>query len=284
MIFDTLITAEQLASRIDQPDGLIFDCRFDLADVEKGHAAYLESHIPGAIYAHLDHHLSGPITPLSGRHPLPDMRELAHWLQQQGMTSSRQVVVYDDSFGAMAARLWWLLKCLGHHAVALLDGGWQAWTAAGYTIDNQVIQPEAGSFDASFNRSCVVSSEQVLHNLENQEFCLVDVRASERFKGIHEPIDPVAGHIPHSCNLPLTHNLDDQGFFKSAQELRAIYKEINEKCSPKQQVYMCGSGVTACHSLVALSVAGFDRPRIYAGSWSEWIRDPSRPIIMHQPE
>ena len=283
MVFDTLISAEQLATNINQSDWLIFDCRFDLADVNKGQNLYRDSHIPGAIYAHLDHHLSGPITPLSGRHPLPDMKDLVSWLELQGMISSRQVVVYDDSFGAMAGRLWWLLKGLGHHAVAVLDGGWQAWMAAEFPIDRQVPRPEPGSYQAIFDQSCVVSTEQILHNLEDPQFCLVDVRTSERFNGINEPIDPVAGHIPGSFNRPLTENLDPLGFFKTPAELIELYREINAQCHPQHQVYMCGSGVTACHSLLALSVAGFAMPRIYAGSWSEWIRDPSRPIMMHQP-
>jgi len=282
LVYETLITSEQLAEHVHDERWLIFDCRFDLANVDKGQALYRQSHLPGALYAHLDQHLSGPVTPLSGRHPLPDMLEFIDWLQQQGMNKAKQVVVYDDSFGAMAARLWWLLKCLGHTAVALLDGGWQAWTEEGHELEREFTHTVPSDFQASFNGQCVVTTDQVLQNMEDSEFCLIDVRAAERFKGINEPIDPVAGHIPGCLNLPLTENLNNQGYFKSAQELGELYAEINAQYSPHQQVYMCGSGVTACHSLIALCAAGYAMPRVYAGSWSEWIRDPSRPIIIHQ--
>jgi len=280
--YQTLVSAEQLYRHINDEQWLIVDCRFDLSDVDKGQSLYQQSHIPGALYAHLDRQLSSPINSQSGRHPMPDMQQLLSWLRQIGMHSSKQVVVYDDSFGAMASRLWWLLKCLGHDAVALLDGGWQAWNEASYEVNDQQPRVEPDNYQASFDWQQVVSTERVMGNLQNREFALIDVRTSERFNGIAEPIDPVAGHIPAAFNIPLAENLDAQGKYKSPQQLRELYAEVIEQYPSVQQVYMCGSGVTACHSLIALCVAGYQMPRVYAGSWSEWIRDKSRPIITRQ--
>jgi thiosulfate/3-mercaptopyruvate sulfurtransferase len=263
---------------MDDKKWLIFDCRFDLSDVTKGQVLYQLSHIPGALYAHLDHHLSSPVKPHTGRHPMPQTEQLIEWLQGCGMHESKQVVVYDDSFGAMAARLWWLLKCLGHRSVAVLDGGWQAWNEAGYEVDDKPVQTIKSDFGATLDQDCIVGTKQILANLKQAEFSLVDVRSAERFNGIMEPIDPVAGHIPGAINIPLTQNMDEKGCFKSPQLLRELYAEVTAKYSTHSQVYMCGSGVTACHSLLALAVAGYDMPRVYAGSWSEWIRDPHRPV------
>ena len=280
MNFQTLIDCPQLADLLDHVDCLVFDCRFDLADVARGEQAYRESHIPGALYAHLDHDLSSPITPESGRHPLPGINGLVEWLGRCGMREDRQVVVYDDSYGTMAARLWWLLKCLGHRRVAVLDGGWQAWIAVGYPVNDHVVKPQPVNYSAQWDEHQVVTTDQVEKNLEASEFLLVDVRTPERFQGISEPIDPVAGHIPGAVNIPLTDNLDAQGRFKRPVELRELYAEVLANHDPTRQVYMCGSGVTACHSLVALSHAGETMPRVYAGSWSEWIRDPERPVAL----
>lgn len=278
MLYQTLITPQQLAEIQPLGNCLVFDCRFHLDDVEWGRRAYAGSHIPGAIYAHLDEHLCSPVTPESGRHPLPGMHQLTSWLAQKGMTSDRQVVVYDDCGGAFAARLWWLLKGLGHDAVALLDGGLQAWLEAGYEVTREVVEPSSGDFDAEFDWKLVVSTPAIFDNTSKPSFLLVDVRAAERFRGEHEPIDPVAGHIPGAMNLPLTENLDARGYFKSAEQLREMYAPLVAKCIANKQVYMCGSGVTACQSLLAVVVAGFPMPRLYDGSWSEWIRDPFRPI------
>jgi len=257
---------------------VIFDCRFDLSDVNKGYKSYTESHIPGAIYAHLDAHLSSPITPDSGRHPMPDIDRLNQWLASCGLSEQTQVVVYDDSYGAMSSRLWWLLKCLGHEAVAILDGGWQAWISQDLAVDNNQVVLNETNFSANLGNQYIVTTEQVLQNLIAVDFQLIDVRTLERFIGQAEPIDPVAGHIPGAINMPLTDNLDGNGFFKPATELRQLYSKVCESWPAGQQVYMCGSGVTACHSVFAMAVAGYDLPRVYAGSWSEWIRDSARPV------
>ena len=282
MKFDTLISCNDLAAHLQHADWLVFDCRFDLADVDKGERGYREAHIPGAQYAHLDHHLSSPITESTGRHPMPDIDQLLQWLGTCGMHTNKQVVVYDDSFGTMAARLWWLLKCLGHEAVALLDGGWQAWQSGSYEVNDHRVKAQNTHFQAHLDESHVVSTEQLLDNLDDPRFVLVDVRTEERFLGISEPIDPVAGHIPAAVNIPLTENLDPDGYFKSPAQLRELYASVIDSCDPQQQVYMCGSGVTACHSIVGMSVAGYALPRVYAGSWSEWIRDPQRPVALHK--
>jgi len=274
----TLISADALQPLIGRDDVLIFDCRFDLADTSKGERLYAESHIVGAIYAHLDHHLSSPITPQSGRHPMPVTADLVNWLGRCGLTESSQVVVYDDVGGAMASRLWWLLKCLGHEAVALLDGGWQAWIEKSRAVNDALPSLTPVHYSAELKPDCVVTTDEVVNNLQAQQFALIDVRAGFRFRGEMEPIDPVAGHIPLAWNIPLTDNLNADGRFKSSSELQALYAELLSDWPPQQQVYMCGSGVTACHSVLAISIATGQCPRVYAGSWSEWIRDNSRPI------
>jgi thiosulfate/3-mercaptopyruvate sulfurtransferase len=278
MTVSTLVSAQDLSLSLGSEDLLVFDCRFDLADTDKGRREYRQAHIPGAQYAHLDEHLSSPITPDSGRHPLPDMESLCQWLSDCGMTGDKQVVAYDDSGGAMAVRLWWLLKGLGHERVALLDGGWPAWAKLGLPVETETVTPQATDFRAEFDTGLVVSTDELERNLDQPSLQVVDVRSSERFRGEAEPIDPVAGHIPGALNLPLTENLDENGFFKSTQELRALYQPLVDRYPVDNQVYMCGSGVTACHSLLALVCAGYPMPRLYAGSWSEWIRDPARPV------
>ncbi|MCP4074778.1 MAG: sulfurtransferase [Gammaproteobacteria bacterium] len=281
-MYDTLIKANELLLHVEDKNWLIFDCRFDLSDVDKGQKSYAVSHLPGAIYAHLDDHLSSPITPDSGRHPMPDTKKLIQWLATCGLTEQTQVVVYDDSFAAMSSRLWWLLKCLGHEAVAILDGGWQAWVNQSLVVDSKLPELHASNFTADLNEHCVVTTRDVLNNINTDDFQLVDVRTNERFIGKLEPIDPVAGHIPGAMNMPLIDNLDENGFFKTAAQLKAMYSALCESRSAENQVYMCGSGVTACHSIFALSLAGCGFAKVYAGSWSEWIRDPGRPAAIGQ--
>jgi len=225
--FDKLIGRDELLKLLDHPAWLVFDCRFDLADVDRGETLYHQSHIPGAQYAHLDNHLSSPITETTGRHPLPDTGDLLHWLRSCGMRPAKQVVVYDDSYGTMATRLWWLLKCLGHESVALLDGGWQAWQSGGCKVNSHSVKAQQGDFHAAFDGDLFVSTEQIQTNLNDPQFLLVDVRTEERFLGISEPIDPVAGHIPAAVNIPLTQNLNVQGFFKSSQELGELYADLS---------------------------------------------------------
>lgn len=210
---------------------------------------------------------------------MPDNNEFINWLSSCGFNGSQQIVVYDDSFGAMASRLWWLLKGFGHEAVALLDGGWQNWLECGYEVSHKKPGITAKNYTADFDQNYIVTTEDVVNNFEYPKFGLIDVRAAERFNGVVEPIDSIAGHIPGAINIPLTENLDSAGRYKSSDALRELYKNLQKQWPSNQQVFMCGSGVTACHSLLALSVAGFDLPKVYAGSWSEWIRDLSRPMV-----
>jgi len=277
-MFRTIVTVEQLSQH--HKDWLILDCRFSLAQKgggsEYGLEAYRNGHIPGAFYLHLDNDLSGAINEQTGRHPLPDPDQLAEKLRALGL-SQQQVVVYDDCGGAMAARAWWLLRWLGHSDVAVLDGGWGAWTSAGMEIssaEETVIQQ--GDFADSLDADLNVPVSQLIS--EQKSGCLlVDARGAERYRGEQEPIDPVAGHIPGAVNRPLTDNLQN-GHFKSAAQLKREWSEILADHSPEQVIHYCGSGVTACHNQLAMAIAGMDNSRIYAGSWSEWIRDPIRPV------
>jgi len=273
-IYPHLITAAELAAYSAADDFVIFDSRFDLSDPDRGYKSYRDAHIPGAVYAHLDQHLSSAITPASGRHPLPDAWQLIRWLSASGVGADTQVIVYDDSFGTMAARLWWLLKWLGHNAVALLDGGYQAWQKNGLTLATRNELTEVSSFHGQPIDALVLSTDELQQHIGSLPFRLIDVRTAERFLGINEPIDPVAGHIPGAINIPLTQNINAQGYFKSPQELALQYADSRQSA----QAVMCGSGVTAAHTVFAMSYAGLPMPRLYAGSWSEWIRDASRPI------
>ncbi len=281
IVFDTLVSSEQLATRLGDPHWRIFDCRFDLAAPQRGEQAHAESHLPGAFYAHLDHDLSSPITPRTGRHPLPEPADLCGWLGNHGVRADTQVAVYDDSGGTMAVRLWWLLRWLGHERVAVLDGGWPSWVKAGLPLENSSPQAvEAVAFQGSPDPRHLVSTAMLERQLsEGGDGVLVmDARTSERFRGDAEPIDPVAGHIPGAINLPLQQNLNSDGSFKSAAQLREIYTGALGKRAPVEVAAMCGSGVTACHNLLAMELAGLRGARLYAGSWSEWIRDPGRPV------
>jgi thiosulfate/3-mercaptopyruvate sulfurtransferase len=281
MSFRTLVDCDRLASQLGRPDWRIFDCRFDLAAPQRGEQSYAQAHLPGAFYAHLDRDLSSPITPQSGRHPLPELTRLRTWLGEHGVNPDTQVVVYDDTGGTMAVRLWWLLRWLGHERVAVLDGGWQAWTQAGLPLQETAApEVETVSFKGSADWRQVVTSEALEQQLRRGEnrLQLIDARTRERFRGDAEPIDPVAGHIPGAINLPLQDNLENDGSFKTADTLRAMYVDAFAGQPPDSMVAMCGSGVTACHNLLAMEVAGLHGGRLYAGSWSEWIRDPGRPV------
>ena len=277
MKFTTLVSPDQLAQHLHDPQWIVFDCRFALTRPESGRQAYAKSHIPGARYAHLNEDLSGPITPASGRHPLPDPGLLAGKLGQWGVDRDKQVVVYDDSFGSMAVRLWWLLRWLGHDAVALLDGGFPAWLKQGRELDADIPDVRPTEFHPAQNDSLWVDSEAVLAALR-QKRVIIDARAEERFTGFIEPLDKVAGHIPGSLNAPFEDNLDMRGNFLKPEELRAQYESLLHSAPPGEVIHLCGSGVTACHNLLAMELAGLPGGKLYVGSWSEWITDPSRPI------
>jgi thiosulfate/3-mercaptopyruvate sulfurtransferase len=278
MAHTTLVDCSTLAAHLDDPAWVLFDCRFDLADTGRGRRDYRQSHLPGARYAHLDEDLSSPITPRTGRHPLPDVAQLRAWLGHNGLDHGKQVIVYDDSGGNMAVRLWWLLRWLGHDAVAVLDGGWQAWGAAGLPLTDEPPVPQPARFEGEPDWQQVLSTDQVVADLEHGRWRLIDARTAERFRGEAEPIDTVAGHIPGSVNLPLQQNLGPDGRFRPADELRGLYLEVLGDYSPERSACLCGSGVTACHNLLAMAIAGLPGGRLYSGSWSEWIRDPARPV------
>ena len=277
MNYNTLIDAATLNAHLDDPRWIVVDCRFSLADTEAGRQAYQHSHIPGARYAHLDEDLSSPITPATGRHPLPDPARLAHKLGEWGIDRQTQIVAYDDMGGMLAAaRLWWLLRWLGHGTCAVLDGGFPAWQRAGLpvTAEAPVIQPTL--FDARPDDRLWFSSEQVQALTPDQ--MVLDARGAARFRGEQEPIDRVAGHIPGAINLPTDANLTADGHFLPPATLRARFDAALAGRAPAQIIHSCGSGVTACHNLLGMEAVGLSGSRLYPGSWSEWIRDPERPI------
>ena len=278
MTFTTLIDPTQLADHLNDPQWIIFDCRFTLTDTEAGRRAYNEGHIPGARYAHLNEDLSAPLTPTTGRHPLPDPDVLAHKLSAWGVDATKQVVVYDATFGAMASRLWWLLRWLGHHNVALLNGGFPRWQREGFSITANAPTVHATTFRANINTALVVGADEVERIRVESDYRLFDARAEERFSGTVEPLDTVAGHIPGAINLPWEDNLDYGGNFQTPEELRESYANTLGGVAPEHVIHMCGSGVTACHNILAMEHAGLRGAKLYAGSWSEWITNPNRAI------
>ena len=287
----TLITPRQLAARLEDRDLAVIDCRFDLGRPEWGREAHAGARIPHALYAHLDHDLSGKIGAATGRHPLPTVEEMAARLGQWGIDAQVQVVAYDQSSGAYAARLWWLLRWLGHTRVAVLDGGLAAWQEERLPLDTTPIdsrtrpQRPARRFDPRPDAEMVVSTTELESLMASRRFAtadvvLVDARAADRFAGRNETIDPVAGHIPGARNHPFTDNLDAAGRFLARGTLRERFAKTLEGVPPDGAICMCGSGVTACQNLLAMEVAGLSGARLYAGSWSEWIRDPKRPVAV----
>jgi len=273
-----LISPRDLHATQESNASIIVDCRFDLGDPGSGYRDYLEAHIPGAIYAHLDDDLSSPVTANSGRHPLPDADKFAAFLARSGWQPGIGLVAYDSAGGAIAARLWWLMKYFGHDCAALLDGGITSWLSAGYELESgRVTTSTAVPASLNANGEMVIATTEVLEGLGKDGRVLVDVRASERYSGEFEPIDSVAGHVPGSVNYPLQLNLSQNGQFNPVQQIRDGLQGLSKNLVAKDVVYMCGSGVTACHALFAAELAGLGGSRLYAGSWSEWIRDPSRP-------
>ena len=277
-MYTTLIDSHTLALHIHDPQWVVVDCRFALSDPGAGKRAYEAGHIDRARYAHLNDDLSSPVTPHSGRHPLPDPQRLAARLGEWGIDNSKQVIAYDDSFGAMASRLWWLLRWLGHGSVALLDGGLPRWTRERRPVmkDLPVVAP--AMFTPHVRSELWVDTDTVAKAVKQDGWLVMDARAEERFNGEREMLDSVAGHIPGAINLPFEDNLHVSGRFSSAEALRELYEGQIKNVSPKQVIQMCGSGVTACHNILAMEYAGLSGAKLYAGSWSEWIRDPSRPV------
>jgi thiosulfate/3-mercaptopyruvate sulfurtransferase len=287
----TLITPRQLGARLEDRDLAIVDCRFDLGRPQWGREEYASARIPHALYAHLDHDLSGKVTATTGRHPLPAVDEMAARLGRWGIDAQVQVVAYDQSSGAYAARLWWLLRWLGHTRVAVLDGGFAAWQAERLPLDTTPPASQAQRerpprrFDPHPDAEMVVNTTELEALIASRRFAaadvvLVDGRSADRFAGRNETIDPVAGHIPGARNHPFTDNVDAAGRFLARGTLRERFANTLEGVPPDAAICMCGSGVTACHNLLAMEVAGLQGARLYAGSWSEWIRDPKHPVAV----
>ena len=277
MTYRTIISVAQLRERLGDPSVVIFDCRHDLMQPEKGTLAYKEAHVPGARFAHSDRDLSGAKNGRTGRHPLPDPAVLMAWLGANGVDATRQVVAYDYVGGASATRLWWMLRWLGHEAAAVLDGGWEAWTAAGAPATTELPVISKTTFTGA-PRPMSVDVAFVLSHLDDPGMTVIDARAPERYRGETEPIDPVAGHIPGALNRLYKNNLDANGRFKSADALRAEFQALLAGRKPEQIVHQCGSGVSACHNILAMEIAGLPGSRLYPGSWSEWCADPGRPV------
>lgn len=278
MDYKTLISVDQLRAALDHPDIVLFDCRHDLMNPEAGAAAYAAGHVPGARFAHSDKDLSGPKNGRTGRHPLPDPTLLARWLGANGVDGTKQVVAYDSAGGASATRLWWMLRWLGHDRVAVLDGGWEAWVAAGHPTTTQLPSPRPASFIPTPKPGIHVDVDYVLAHLEDPSVVVLDARAPERYRGETEPIDPVAGHIPGARNRLYKNNLGSDGRFKPAEVLRGEFAAVLDTIRPDQLVHQCGSGVSACHNILAMEIAGLPGSRLYPGSWSEWCADPARPV------
>jgi thiosulfate/3-mercaptopyruvate sulfurtransferase len=276
--FTTLVDCASLAARLGREDLALFDCRFELGNPPWGEAEYAQSHIPGAQYLHLDRDLSSAVTPRSGRHPLPDPHDFAHRIGELGAGPDMQIVAYDQANGAHAARLWWLARWIGVRRVAVLDGGIAAWRAAGLPLETVRQAPRPQAMSVSLSAGAVVDVDTVDTLRRRPGTLLVDARGAERFAGRNETIDPVAGHVPGARNHPFTGNLGADGKFLPAEALRNRWQVMLGAQPASAVIAMCGSGVTACHNLLALEHAGLVGGRLYAGSWSEWIRDPRRPV------
>jgi thiosulfate/3-mercaptopyruvate sulfurtransferase len=277
-MYKTLVTVDTLKTYLHDPHWVVFDCRFQLDNPAWGRGDYDQSHIPGAMYAHLDDDLAAPKTEHTGRHPLPDPDDFVRWLGEHGVDADKQVVAYDQDGGMYASRLWWMLRWLGHDSAAVLNGGWAAWNAAGYPVSDEPVEVEPAAFKARVRDDLWLTSDQLVSALRAKQVRLIDARGAPRFRGEMEPLDPVAGHVPGAVNLPFMGSLDEQGRFKDAQALKERFESVIGDTPGNQVVHMCGSGVTACHSLLAMEVAGLEDSRIYPGSWSEWITDPERPV------
>jgi len=278
MTYTTLISSDTLAQHINDSNLIIIDCRFSLADSEAGAKAYRMGHIKNARYAHLDNDLSSTISNTTGRHPLPNFNTLVKKLGLWGVSNKSQVIVYDDANGAFASRLWWLLRCLGHEAVAVLDGGITHWQES-LTTTLPSISPK--TFRPYLDSSNWLSALEISNKLATQSIQLIDARTPERFIGEQEPIDPIAGHVPYAINRAFQLNLNKNGLFLQQDKLQDQFIALIGSYTPKQTVHMCGSGVTACHNLLAMEYAGLSGSKLYAGSWSEWITDQNHPVATH---
>ena len=279
MAFTILIDASELVLHIGNENWAVVDCRFSLDDTERGRRDYMEAHIPGAVYAHLDSDLSGAKIPgKTGRHPLPEIQSFAETLSAWGIDSDTQVVVYDDSSGPMAARLWWMLNWLGHRDVALLDGGWLSWRQLGLPVRGGREFRPPKRFMPNEISGAYVSTEKVQEYRNDPRYLMLDARSAPRYRGEMETIDSAAGHIPGAISAPYEQNLASSGRFLSPEILRQRYEPLMKSVPPANVICYCGSGVTAAHNLIAIAHAGLGMARLYPGSWSEWIADGERPV------
>ncbi len=273
--YKTLINASQLKKIINHPELRLFDCRFDLLDENKGFEAFKQGHIRNSQYADLNKQLADPVSKNTGRHPLPGKRDFENQLQLWGIDETSQIVIYDDAFGSIAARLWWLCKWAGIDQAAVLDGGLKAWLLNQNELSTEIVSFKKSGFKANFNDKLWVSTADIENLSDHPDTLLTDARAGKRFNGETEPIDVRSGHIPGAVNLPFDHNLSSEGRFLSRQELSGIHRQPAEISNV---ITMCGSGVTACHNILARTHAGLNPGQLYVGSWSEWITDPGRDI------
>ncbi|HEX9207213.1 MAG TPA: sulfurtransferase [Steroidobacteraceae bacterium] len=280
MTWQAIVSAEQVAERLADPRLRTFDCRYELARPESGRAAYLRGHLPGAVHADLHHDLAGAATATSGRHPLPAPDAFAARLRAWGVDEDSLLLAYDDASGAWASRFWWMAaKWLGHAHVAVLDGGLRRWTALGLPVTTEHPAPRpAGSFSGRYEATVAVDADATQAAALDPQWRVLDARGPERFRGEVEPIDRVAGHIPGALNHPSSSVVAADGTFLPANELRTAFAAQLGGVAPDHVIAYCGSGVTACHVLLALERAGLPGARLYPGSWSEWSRDPSRPV------
>ena len=278
MSYTTIISAQQLKEIINNDNVRVIDCRFSLKDPQGGLKCYQSGHLPNAQFADMDTQLSSAMTETSGRHPLPDVDVFIDQLKQWGINNDTQVIAYDDISGAFAARLWWMMRWLGHDKVAVLDGGMKQWTDAGYELTQDNVEFPKGDFMGAAKMEWLADIDSVQREIAENKMILIDARAADRFTGKDQNTDPVPGHIPGACNLPFAGNLTKEGLFESPENIKQRYANVLQNQPLTNVTNMCGSGVTACHNLLALEIAGFAPTKIFIGSWSQWIRDPSRPV------
>ena len=279
IMYRTIISPEELREKLGRQTWIIIDCRYRLGQPTAGYEAYLEGHIPNAQYAHLDKDLSGKIVPgRTGRHPLPSLVKATQRFSSWGIGDGVQVVLYDDRSGAIAARLWWMLRWLGHERVAVLDGGWNAWQERGHPVSQELPSTGPRVFKPRPQKGWTVDADYIQGRMQDEDFLLVDSRSANRFSGKDEPIDPVAGHIPGAANFPHTDLIEKDGYWLMPDEIEERFEALLGNDEADEVVFYCGSGVTACRNLLAYRHAGLGDAKLYPGSWSEWITDENRPV------
>ena len=277
-MYTTLIETQELAELLPSADCVVLDCRFDLSDPLAGEAAWRRGHLPLAHYVHLDRDMASAPGETSGRHPLPEIDIFGDFLGSVGVTPGVQVVAYDEGAGAIAARMWWLLRWVGHRPVAVLNGGIGKWSREGRPLLAEVPPLRKGRYSTETREDYWIPTDQLESSLPRGDVILVDARDPARYRGDEEPVDSKAGHIPGALNLPFRDNLNEDGTFRSPEELRQRFHSVAQ--DERSVCHSCGSGVTACHNLLAMAHAGLPPGRLYVGSWSEWIRDPARPVAL----